>query len=283
LPRERKKSREPSNKFAVVRRASALLSRGLLTSLATAFGFMNYYNEYDKNAAAWLRVLISENLIAPGEVDERDIQDVRASELVGYAQCHFFAGIGGWSLALRLAGWPDDDPVWTASCPCQPFSLAGDQAGTNDERHLWPSTYRLIEQRKPSFVFGEQVKTAIEFGWLDAVFSDMEKASYTCGASVLGAHSVGIDQKRQRIYWGCHSNPNSLRLKRQRNTSAEPWSRKQFEGLVQMALRISVPTGKSGGLSYGLPSRLAQLRGYGNAIVPQVAAEFIQAYIEAVK
>lgn len=84
-----------------------------------------YYNENDPYAAQWLRNLITAGHIAKGDVDERSIVDVRADDLRGYTQCHFFAGIGGWSLALRLAGWPDDRPVWTGSCPCQPFSAAG--------------------------------------------------------------------------------------------------------------------------------------------------------------
>lgn len=85
-----------------------------------------YYNENDPFAAAWLRRLIEAGEIAPGVVDERSIVDVQPQDLSSYTQCHFFAGIGGWSLALRFAGWPDDRPVWTGSCPCQPgtFPLA---------------------------------------------------------------------------------------------------------------------------------------------------------------
>ena len=84
-----------------------------------------YYNENNRFAAQWLRNLIAAGDIAPGDVDERSITEVRPDDLRGYTQCHFFAGIGGWSAALRLAGWPDDRPVWTGSCPCQPFSAAG--------------------------------------------------------------------------------------------------------------------------------------------------------------
>ena len=73
----------------------------------------SYYNEFDPFAAAWLRELIKDGQIADGEVDERSIVDVRPDDLRGFTQCHFFAGIGGWSYALRLAGWPDDAPVWT--------------------------------------------------------------------------------------------------------------------------------------------------------------------------
>lgn len=162
---------------------------------------MNYYNEHDQKAAAWLRVLIAENLIAKGEVDERDIQDVRANKLDGYRQCHFFAGIGGWSLALRLAGVPDDEPIWTGSCPCQPFSSAGKGQAQNDERHLWPDFFRLIREHRPVTVFGEQVAAAIGFGWLDGISADLEAEGYAVGAHVLGAHSIGAPHKRQRLYW----------------------------------------------------------------------------------
>ena len=162
---------------------------------------MNYYNEHDRNAAAWLRELIADGLIPDGVVDERSIVDVRPSDLAGFTQCHWFAGIGGWPLALQLAGWPADRPVWTGSCPCQPFSTAGKQKGQADERHLWPHFARLIRECRPPVVFGEQVASAVGHGWLDGVCSDLEAAGYACGAVVLGAHSVGAPHIRQRLYW----------------------------------------------------------------------------------
>src|ERR1700761_3543402 len=133
-----------------------------------------YYNENDPFAADWLRNLIMADLIAPGDVDERSIEDVRPDDLRGYRQCHFFAGIGVWSYALRRAGWPDDRPVWTGSCPCQPFSAAGKGGGFADERHLWPAFHWLIEQHRPPVVFGEQVASKDGLGWLDLVQTDME-------------------------------------------------------------------------------------------------------------
>src|SRR5574343_242423 len=123
-----------------------------------------YYNEIDPFAAQWLRNLISAGHIALGHVDERSISDIRPSDLVGYIQHHFFAGIGGWSYALRLAGWDDSRPVWTGSCPCQPFSQAGKQAGTKDDRHLWPEFFRLIRECRPEVVFGEQVASSVAVG-----------------------------------------------------------------------------------------------------------------------
>lgn len=162
---------------------------------------MNYYNEHDKKAAAWIRELIKAGVIAPGEVDERSIADVKANELVGYTQCHFFAGIGGWSYALRLAGWADDRAVWTGSCPCQPLSCAGKCRGEKDERHLWPEFYRLIGERKPSTVFGEQVASKDGLEWLDGISLDLEELGYAVGSADIPAASVGAPHIRQRFFW----------------------------------------------------------------------------------
>ncbi len=159
-----------------------------------------WYNEIDPYAAAWLRNLIAAGEIAPGVVDERSIVDVRPSELVGYTQCHFFAGIGVWSLALRGAGWSDDRPVWTGSCPCQPFSAAGKGDGFADERHLWPAWDHLIEQCRPENVFGEQVASKDGLAWLDLVQADMEGADYALWPGDLCAAGFGSPHIRQRLW-----------------------------------------------------------------------------------
>ncbi|HHG9959415.1 TPA: DNA cytosine methyltransferase [Yersinia enterocolitica] len=161
-----------------------------------------YYNEIDPYAAQWLRNLIKAGYIAPGYVDERSIVDVKPEDLTEFTQCHFFAGIGVWSLALRNAAWPDDKPVWTGSCPCQPFSTAGNQLGTADERHLAPIWLKLIKERKPANLFGEQVAAAIGKHWLDDLFNELEKQGYACGAAVLPACGVGAPHIRQRVWFG---------------------------------------------------------------------------------
>ena len=163
-----------------------------------------FYNEIDPHAAQWLRNLIDAGHIAPGIVDTRSIEDIAPDELRDYTQVHFFAGIGVWSYALRLAGWPDNRPVWTGSCPCQPFSSAGKGAGFDDERHLWPHFHWLIQQCQPETVFGEQVASKDGLTWIDTVHADLEGAGYASAALDLCAAGVGAPHIRQRLFWMAH-------------------------------------------------------------------------------
>ena len=168
-----------------------------------------YYNEIDPFCVEWLRKLMAKGRITKGDIDDRPIQEVQPEEVAGYHRVHFFAGIGGWERALSLAGWPDDWPVWTGSCPCQPFSSAGKGKGGADDRHLWPEWFRLIRQSRPPTLFGEQVASAIGHGWLDLVSADLEGEGYACGSAVLGAHSVGAPHIRQRLWFVADSGESS--------------------------------------------------------------------------
>ncbi|HHL3717691.1 TPA: DNA cytosine methyltransferase [Klebsiella pneumoniae] len=160
-----------------------------------------YYNEIDPFAAQWLRNLIAAGHISPGEVDERSIEDVTPEDLRGFTQCHFFAGIGVWSHSLRLAGWPDDRPVWTGSCPCQPFSAAGKGDGFADERHLFPHFFHLISERRPQHVFGEQVAAGNANVWFDLVQADLEGMGYAFGLVPFTSAGIGAPHIRERAYW----------------------------------------------------------------------------------
>lgn len=320
---------------------------------------MNYYNENDPRAAAVLRGLILSGLIPRGDVDERSIVDVFGADLTGYSQCHFFAGIGGWSEALWLSGWPESEPVWTGSCPCQPFSAAGKGKGEQDSRHLWPHFRRLIAERKPAVVFGEQVTSKLGRRWFSGVRSDMEVLEYAVGASDLCSPCVRAPHIRQRLYWVAQSQhaerraqfqaqgtwsgrgrsggnsitggmvnsdeqrPQGRNLNRghesggprgdQRITEpsgatgwlAEPDGGKSVDGHLQRGRKHGLQPHNAGvdpwagydilhctdgkarrieagtfPLANGIPERMGRLRGYGNAIVPQVAAAFIKAYTE---
>jgi DNA (cytosine-5)-methyltransferase 1 len=305
-----------------------------------------WYNEIDDYAADWLENLIAAGHIAPGVVDRRSIAEVRPDDLGDFTQCHFFVGIGGWSLALRLAGWPDDRPVWTGSCPCQPFSAAGKRKGVEDERHLWPEFRRLIAERAPPVVFGEQVASKDGRQWLAGVRADLEALGYAVGAADLCAAGVGAPHIRQRLWWVADSDGGlagnrGLQPGRQhgqqpedggtgrmafpedeqphrsgdaRGRRGEPSDRggmgdasrkglseRGGDGRVQRQALVASPWETSLGtgwlgctdgkarrvepgtfpLAHGVPNRVGRLRAYGNAIVPQVAARFVEAVVSA--
>jgi DNA (cytosine-5)-methyltransferase 1 len=319
---------------------------------------MNYYNEWDSFAADWLRELIKDGLIPDGEVDNRSIADVRPEDLKGFTQCHFFAGIGGWSRALQLAGWSSDRPVWTGSPPCQSFSTAGKGKGKDDERHLWPVFFNLIRECQPTTVFGEQVAAAIRYGWLDDLQNDFEAEGYASGAFVLPAGGIGAPHKRDRLFFvadshnerhewsqearretrsgvehtgsvsmadtksgrhkqseqfsnGCSSQSD----KRQSDSSGNCESQRQLMGYSnsdrsQQGNEAAETAGHGNSINAasfwaeseaiycrdgkhrpiptepalfpmanGISNRVGLLRGAGNAIVPQAAAEIIKAYL----
>jgi DNA (cytosine-5)-methyltransferase 1 len=162
---------------------------------------VDYYNEFEPYATTWLRNLQAAELIPTGVTDDRSIVDVKPEELSAYRRVHFFAGISGWEYALQLAGWPEDLPVWTGSCPCQPFSICGKKKGEKDERHLWPTFLGLIADRRPPVVFGEQVASPAGRQWLAGVRADLEELGYRVGAADLCAAGVGAPHIRQRLYW----------------------------------------------------------------------------------
>lgn len=304
-----------------------------------------YYNEFDDFAAKWLQSLIAHDLIAPGDVDTRSIKEVQPDDLKGYDQCHFFAGIGGWSHALRLAGWGDDRPVWTGSCPCQPFSAAGQRKGTDDPRHLWPEFLRLIADGNPPVVFGEQVAAKAGREWFAGVRADLEALGYRVGAADLCAAGAGAPNIRQRLWWVADTNggqsretgavqpggehrqqPQDSRVayrmghppserRHGRQDTAQPPGRAGAQtasavgGLEhpeseQMGVSgqprqqrnadfwhefdiAECSDGKtrriepgSSPLAHGIPNRVGLLRGYGNAINPEIGEKFITAYCE---
>jgi DNA (cytosine-5)-methyltransferase 1 len=324
-----------------------------------------YYNDADPVACAWLRELIAAGLLPAGEVDERSILAVESTDLRGFAQCHFFAGIGGWPHALRLAGVAEELSVWTGSPPCQPFSQAGQRKGQDDDRHLAPAFLRLVAACRPEFVFGEQVASAAVLGpvggaacaaagdpagwaWFDALADALEAASYAVGATDLPAASVGAPHIRQRLFFGAvrmelagcrlghglgarsqgrsgmhggadqraawpaglaggladsHGRVDGNRgLQRERRCGGAPPDRcaddlaggqddpvcpRATDGVWRDPDWLLCRDGRwrpvepgTFPLADGVSSRMGLLRGYGNAIVPPLGAEFVMAFLE---
>lgn len=249
-----------------------------------------FYNDNDPFVAQWLRNLVSAGHLPSGVVDERGIEHIRPEDLDGFDECHFFAGIGGWPLAVRQAGGTRGLRVWTGSCPCQPFSAAGRKNGFDDDRHMWPSWFRLIDACRPDVVFGEQVSSPHALEWLDAVFDDMEGAGYTCGALDLCAASVGAPHIRQRLYWVAYADGKRFEelcvLPRwgevQESETARPseavlfWNDAEWIECIDEKQRPVEPG--TFPLVDGFPTRVEQLRAYGNAIVVPLAAKFVSAF-----
>lgn len=257
-----------------------------------------YYNESNKHSAQWLRNLIASGHIPAGTVDERSIEDVTPNDLRGFSQHHFFAGIGIWPLALRLAGWGDVCDLWTASCPCQPFSEAGPGTGFADERHLWPALYYLIGVCRPARILGEQVASHGAGAWIDLVQDDMEAMDYAVGAVPFPAAGVRSFHRRERTYWAAHS--RQFRGGRQAAAAnhREPkvfGSADRTSGhsrVVDLAGPVAdwlaCADGRSRPIEPGLcavvdeyPGRVERLRAFGNALDTRQARAFIEAVMEA--
>lgn len=290
-----------------------------------------FYNDIDPFACDWLAQLISAQAIAVGEVSAKSIVDLRGEDVEGFEQCHFFAGIGGWPLALDLAGWCG--PCWTGSVPCQPLSLAGKHQGHADERHLWPAFHALIDQCKPATIFGEQVASKAGREWFAGIRADLEDSGYAVGCADLPAASIGAPHIRQRLWWAAQRLDHAARPRREGDARC----RSEDQARHQAWLRRSQPRSADGGMGdadragRGEPrrpiavgetfqtaergsggvwgntfvlctdrkarrvepaihpladvgtvrNRVGTLRGAGNAICPQIAAEFVMAFMEA--
>lgn len=268
---------------------------------------------------------------------------------------HLFNGIGGFGLAAHWMRWEnffhcEIDPfcnkvfeyyfpqsirhedikqtdftiyrgeidVLTGGFPCQPFSVAGKQKGTNDDRHLWPEMLRSIREIKPSIVVAENVPgiIAIEGGVVfEQVCTDLENEGYEVQPVIIPAASVNAPHRRDRIWIVAYrsdtrnmdlrkeevtadefeASPNtcSTGLQRCENEGSTIKSRKKSEQLTTRLLRPAwedFPTKPPicGG-NDGLPPRLhgitlprwrrESIKSYGNAIVPQVAYEILKIHI----
>lgn len=221
-----------------------------------------------------------------------------------------FAGIGGFDLGLERSGmtcvwqveiddyatkvlerhWPNVPrhrdvmtfnpcdfaavDVVAAGFPCQDISHAGKRAGISASRSgLYGQVMRCLRMVPQAIGLLENVAALLSRG-MGKVLGDVAAVGRDAEWDCISASRFGALHRRDRVFITIFSGSyaDCVRRKRQpRKDEAGPWSKEQFERLVQAELQLSVPAGKSGGISDGVSNRSHRLRCLGNAVVPQVA------------
>ena len=228
-----------------------------------------------------------------------------AAQWVGGIETIGFCDIDPWAqrvLAKNFPNVPIHDNLKTLdiknygridfiSCgyPCQPFSGAGERKGTEDDRHLWPEVFRIIKEARPCWVLCENVTGHIDMG-LDQVLSDLEGAGYAAEAIVIPACAVDAPHRRDRV-WIIANNMCIGRWPRERgnldmHTNIYPQhsggERFTNERRCDKSEKFSIPWREAHSkfcfVDDGFSRKLVRpsLKGLGNAIVPQVAAEILR-------
>ncbi len=138
-----------------------------------------------------------------------------------------FCDIEPWSRQILSKHWPDvpiatdvkelaNDPdglvpdcdILTAGYPCQPFSQAGQRRGSEDDRHIWPYIFSIVQRKRPSWCVFENVYGHVSMG-LDQVLSDLEGESYAARPFVVPACAVDAPHRRDRLWIICRNVGNT--------------------------------------------------------------------------
>ena len=235
-----------------------------------------------------------------------------------------FSGIGGFALASRWAGlttmqFVEIEPyaqkilkknfpevpihsdictfsavniqrpfILTGSWPCQPFSRAGNQRSSSDDRYLWPEMLRIIRESRPCWIVSENVIEIVKMD-LSKVLSDLENSGYSTQVFQIPACAVDAEHKRERIW--LVSNTNSEQINNSFHESFAKGSKKttsDFQNYwdnscnsITMRQTRSFFKSRVDRISHGLPFRMDRMRCLGNSIVPAVAFQIISNIIKA--
>jgi len=241
---------------------------------------MAYYNEIDPFCCGVLKARIADGRLPGGQVDGRDVREVRPDEIPA-GQVHLFAGIGGFAYAARLAGLPDDFDIWTAGFPCQDISTAGKGAGLSAPRSgLWREVVRCLRVVRPPRLLVENVAALLGRG-MGTVLGDLAGSGYDAEWDCLPASTFGARHLRCRVFISAHAgilpdaDPFGRIYSSQRHTALSVFggfsTPEAWPGLDEPELFGDLD-GIPGGLDFVQQANAA----YGNAIVPQVAAKIMR-------
>ena len=208
-----------------------------------------------------------------------------------------FCDIEEWPRKILAKHWPDvpiaedvkelaNDPdrnvpdcdILTAGYPCQPFSLAGERRGTEDDRHIWPYIFSIIQAKRPAWCVFENVYGHVSMG-LDEVLSDLEREAYATRPFIVPACAADAPHRRDRVWIIARNVGDTI-------SSGQCGNDRRRSGQVSQDRCEDVAHSNSAGLqgrqnwlpepavgrvANGIPRRVDRLRGLGNAIVPQIA------------
>ena len=171
--------------------------------------------------------------------------------------------------------------------PCQPFSVAGEQKGKEDDRYLWPEFSRVVGEFKPRWVLAENVPGILSIA-ADDICRDLERQDYEVGIWDYEALSIGAPHRRERIFFVAHSRCSLL----QRSVKQRTLQNEAEEGTSHISERPSSTCGLYGQwepeprvdrMVNGLSHRMDRLRALGNSVVPQQVYPLFKAIMESDK
>ena len=198
----------------------------------------------------------------------RDAREVTAES--------FYARIGLRTVDLVSGGFP-----------CQPFSVAGERRGKEDDRYLWPEMFRVITELRPTWVLGENVAGFVSLGLEQTIF-DLESKNYIVRAFIVPAAAVGAWHRRDRVFVVAHS--YSERLPKWNESEGTHAKERGVEkgceservhaagGREQWAVEPGVDR-----VANGIPHRVDRLKGLGNAVVPEQVYPFLWAIANSLR
>ena len=186
--------------------------------------------------------------------------------------------------------------------PCQPFSVAGKQRGTADDRYLWPEMRRIVRELHPAWICGENVPNIKNLA-LDQVLADLEEAGYETATLHIPACGVGAWHRRERIAIMGYRK-GVARDAQKAICTADTYADgkcSEWRGKEQVLRRgeLPLPAGRAcgadplgsmwaaepgvGRVADGVPHRMDRLRCLGNAVVPQQFYPIFKAIAEAAR